>query len=681
MMQRAVALGSLRVIVTLKGVPYDQHSAILSAQSAVAGRLQGTSFTVLRQFQSTPAVLLRVDAAALQALRNDPSVASIAEDGIRRINDTASNGVIGASAAWAQGFDGTGQIVAILDSGVQTTHPFFTGKIQAEGCFSSTEPADAGVTLCPNGQETGPAGQPGQTGTGAGVNCSSAIDGCYHGTHVAGITAGKNYSGGPGYDGVARGAKIIAVQVFTEFTTTASCGGPAPCIGAYDSDIVAALDYVYNTWSITYPTIASINMSLGGGASAVPCTDSPQEPSIANLRNNRKIASVIAAGNEFATNTISYPGCSPSAVSVGATNNSDVIASFSNRAYFLSIFAPGVSINSSLPTNAFGNLSGTSMAAPHVAGAWAVMKSKSPTSGVSTVLSILRGKGPLISFSTNPGSGTITVNVPRLKLDTALQDFGNVQTIGIFRPSTATFYLRNTNTTGPADSQITFGASSDLPVVGDWNGDGKDTPGLYRNGQFLLSDSTSNPAAVTYNFALGVAGDTPIVGDWDGDGKDGVGVFRPSNGLIYIRNTLTTGFADYTMVLGVPGDIGIAGDWNGDGKDSPGVYRPSNAVFYLSDALCNCSVFADHTLTFGNTGDQPFVGDWNGDGVTGIGVYRSSNGITYLKNVPTTGFADISFVYGSNADKAVGGAWLLTTVAPAAVPSGETAPAFVPSTK
>ncbi|MBX3082085.1 MAG: SBBP repeat-containing protein [Anaerolineae bacterium] len=260
------------------------------------------------------------------------------------------------------------------------------------------------------------------------------------------------------------------------------------------------------------------------------------------------------------------------------------------------------------------------------------------------------------------------------KINTTVEP--QTDTIGIFRRANANFYLRNSNTSGFADSTLTFGASTDFPIAGDWNGDGIDTPGIYRQttGEFYLTDNTANPATVTYSFVLGNPSDQPIVGDWDGDGRDGVGVFRPSNGLIYLKNALTTGFADFTMVLGSPGDVGIAGDWNGDGKDSPGVYRPSNQVFYLSNAICNCSVFADAELGLGIAGDTPFVGDWDGDSKSGVGVYRQSNGLTYIKNALTTGFADASFVFGSASDYPLAGYWV--RVSP---PAAEAAPTFQPA--
>ncbi|MEP7285704.1 MAG: glycoside hydrolase domain-containing protein [Chloroflexota bacterium] len=270
-------------------------------------------------------------------------------------------------------------------------------------------------------------------------------------------------------------------------------------------------------------------------------------------------------------------------------------------------------------------------------------------------------------------STPITINVqPRTPVP---------ETVGIFRPSAAIFYLRNTNTTGPADLSIPFGTATDLPIAGDWNGDGIKTIGIYRSstGQFFLADSNIPGAPIVYSLVLGAPGDLPMVGDWNGDGKDGVGVFRPSNGLIYLRDTLTTGFADFQMVLGVPGDVPVAGDWNGDGQDSPGVYRPSYTSFYLSDQVCNCSVFANYSAALGIAGDSPFAGDWNGDGITGIGVFRPSNGLIYLKNMPTSGYADLSLVFGIPNDKPIAGYWAGgSTIRQTPEPTLKLAPTFVP---
>jgi hypothetical protein len=138
---------------------------------------------------------------------------------------------------------------------------------------------------------------------------------------------------------------------------------------------------------------------------------------------------------------------------------------------------------------------------------------------------------------------------------------------------------------------------------------------------------------------------------------DGVGVFRPSNGLIYLKNALATGYADYTMVLGIPGDVGVAGDWNGDGLDSPGVFRPSNAAFYLSDQDTNGGVYGDYTVALGQTGDAPIDGDWIAQGHAGVGIFRPASGLIALKNALTSGLPDSTFAYGAAGDVPVTGYW------------------------
>ncbi|MEP7286108.1 MAG: right-handed parallel beta-helix repeat-containing protein [Chloroflexota bacterium] len=263
-------------------------------------------------------------------------------------------------------------------------------------------------------------------------------------------------------------------------------------------------------------------------------------------------------------------------------------------------------------------------------------------------------------------------------------------TVGVFRPSVNTFFLRNTNTTGNADTQTTVGNANDLPVIGDWNGDGIDTVGVYRpsQGLFFLQDSNANGAPILYSIVLGTPDGLPIVGDWNGNGSDGIGVFQSSTGIIYLKNTLTSGYADYTMILGVPGDIPVGGDWDGNGIDSPGLFRPAQATFFLTNSVCNCIPSVNYSATLGVVGDSPFAGDWNGEGSTGIGVFRPSNGLIYLKDTPSTGFADKSLVFGIPNDKPIAGHWVSTQpqlpLIPNSITTGSTpvtpklAPTFVP---
>jgi hypothetical protein len=165
--------------------------------------------------------------------------------------------------------------------------------------------------------------------------------------------------------------------------------------------------------------IASVNISIGGGRFTSNCdSDFSKAPydlktPIDNLRA-AGIATVIASGNESYTNAISFPACISSAVSVGSTTKSDIVSSFSNSASFLDLLAPGSSIYSSVPGGGYEYLNGTSMAAPHVAGAWAVLKQAKPAAGVAEVLNALKSTGKAVTDTRNG------ITKPRIQVNTAL---------------------------------------------------------------------------------------------------------------------------------------------------------------------------------------------------------------------------------------------------------------------
>src|SRR4029079_18427220 len=121
-----------------------------------------------------------------------------------------------------------------------------------------------------------------------------------------------------------------------------------PCAEFDDVDLMSALDRVAVLQQQGVHRFAAVNMSLGAGFFDAPCDGDPLQPAIENL-HSLGVATVAASGNDFESDTIESPACIPGVVSVGATNDGDTVASFSNSASFLSLLAPGVSITSSVP--------------------------------------------------------------------------------------------------------------------------------------------------------------------------------------------------------------------------------------------------------------------------------------------------------------------------------------------
>lgn len=377
-------------------------------QSAAA--LQDEAALGIKRFSLTPGFAIQADAQMLNALMADPEVQEVVEDTLSRPSLPQSVPLIGGDASGTfAGKTGLGWVVAILDTGVDKTHPFLSGKVVSEACYSTNNAGAGASSVCPGGVSS-------STAPGSGVNCAATIAGCDHGTHVAGIAAGKNgaYSGAT-FSGVARDANVIAVQVFTRFDNDTYCGtGGSPCAMSYSSDQIQGLERVY-ALRATYQ-IASVNMSLGGGEYTTYCDSAPQKPAIDNLRAVN-IATVIASGNESFTAAMGAPGCISTAVSVGSTTKSDVVSSFSNSADILNLLAPGSNILSSIPGGSYSFKSGTSMATPHVTGAWAVLKQAKPNATVTELLKALVSTGKSVT-DTRSGAGNRVK--PRINLLSAV---------------------------------------------------------------------------------------------------------------------------------------------------------------------------------------------------------------------------------------------------------------------
>ena len=251
---------------------------------------------------------------------------------------------IGANNSYDLGFTGKGTYVAVIDTGVEVGHPFLAGKVALEACFSSE---------CPNGEKE-------MFGPGAATPVH------WHGTHVAGIIAGENGD----FHGVAPDAKIIAINVFDKNGA------------ALDENVAKALAYVAS-FTDRY-NIAAVNMSLGGQQPFTETCDTYLPAVTAEIHNLRikNVATVISSGNNYSLG-MSSPACISEAVSVAASHiTHNLITDFSNLSEFTTLAAPGQGINSSKMSGTYGTASGTSMAAPFVAGAFAVYRSKY---GVQTV--------------------------------------------------------------------------------------------------------------------------------------------------------------------------------------------------------------------------------------------------------------------------------------------------------
>ncbi|PWI18068.1 serine protease [Streptomyces sp. Act143] len=360
----------------------------------------------LLSYKTLPLVTLEVDKSGLDDLAAQPGVVSVTEDELVAPSLDESVPLIGGDKAVAAGKTGKGSAIAVLDTGVATNHPFLKGRVTAEACFSPVDANYGATSLCGNGAAT-------QEGTGAANSASVCADiaECDHGTHVAGIAAGDGtgLSGAPAR-GVAPGADIVAVQVFSRLDSTKYCGTTTPCIRSFTSAQIAGLEKVLALKQAGMPIVAA-NLSLGSASYSTACTKDARKTVIDSLYE-AGVATVVAAGNNGSATAVTAPACVPGAVSVGATTDDDEIASFSNHGPLLDVLAPGNGIVSSV-LSGYDSKSGTSMAAPHVAGAFAVLRQAHPDKTLAEREALLKSTG-------TPVTDEAGVTVPRIDVGKAV---------------------------------------------------------------------------------------------------------------------------------------------------------------------------------------------------------------------------------------------------------------------
>ncbi|HUR83004.1 MAG TPA: S8 family serine peptidase, partial [Thermoanaerobaculia bacterium] len=293
------------------------------------------------QWGDAPVYSLDIDRAELDELRRDPRVRAVAIDEGGQGGLAESIPRVGADVLHAQGVDGRGQTIAVLDTGIDTDHPDFAGRIVAEQCFCDNLD---GTGCCPGGAKelSGP---------------GSAEDDQGHGTHVASIAAG---GGAQALQGMAPAAHIVAVKVMDSQNRFKSF-----------QQIYRGLAWIADE----HPEVDVINMSLGSFARYSPseCEKAAisigLQPVIAKLRN-RGVLIAACTGNDGDAAAMWLPACMDEVLGVGATfDTSDNIVGFTNSSASMDIVAPGSNITASRRGGGTTTLSGTSMSAPHVAGA------------------------------------------------------------------------------------------------------------------------------------------------------------------------------------------------------------------------------------------------------------------------------------------------------------------------
>jgi subtilisin family serine protease len=319
-----------RYIVVFKDSVANPAAEAAGLARAAGGQLHHTYSAAIKGFAAT------LPAAALQGLQNNPSIAYIEQD--QTVSLSADQG----GATW--GLDridetnrildtvyhynatGAGVHAYIIDTGIRADHVEFTGRLVQAG---TSTVGDANGTNDCNG----------------------------HGTHVAGTVGGTTW-------GVAKQVSLVPVRVL-------NCRGSGSWSG-----VIAGVDWVANNRIL--PAVA--NMSLGGGLSS--SVNAAVAGAVA-----RGVTMVVAAGNSNA-NACSYsPASEPSALTVGATTNTDTRASYSNYGSCVDLFAPGSSITSSWNTGAtsINTISGTSMASPHAAGVAALVAQANPLASPAAI--------------------------------------------------------------------------------------------------------------------------------------------------------------------------------------------------------------------------------------------------------------------------------------------------------
>ena len=367
-MERAQVDGEAMVIVALRptdargtgGAPA-RRAAIAARRRSVLRATRREDVRLVRAYESVGGFLASVTPAGLGQLGAHPEVAAVDLDEVGGVALSSSASQIRADVIHERGITGDGVVIAILDTGVDASHPDIGDALIDEECFCSYQGA-----CCPNRSTR-------QSGTGAAQTRND------HGMNVAGIALSR---GRIAPLGIAPGAQLVSVKVLSD-----SGRGRL-------SDWVAALDWILSKRK----DVKVVNMSLQSGTVYRTACDSDGATNmlfsaLIDALYARGTLLFAAAGNnasDESIHAITAPACIHHAVAVGAVNDDDEVADFSDSAALVDLLAPGVNILSDGVQGRTSRLSGTSMAVPHAAGVAALLYSANPSAGAPLVEGALK---------------------------------------------------------------------------------------------------------------------------------------------------------------------------------------------------------------------------------------------------------------------------------------------------
>jgi hypothetical protein len=442
---------------------------------------------------------------------------------------------------------------------------------------------------------------------------------------------------------------------------------------AFISDQIRALGHVSDI--AIARSIAAANMSLGGGKFTAPCDTDARRPVIQALRG-LGTATVVSSGNDGYTDAVGSPACVPEAVTIGSTTKADAVSSFSDSASMVDLLAPGSDIYSSLPGATFGTLSGTSMAAPHVAGAFAALRSACWHASVDSAEVALKTSGQMITDTRNG------LRFPRIDIPAALallpQHRGQ---FALYRPGTGTIWLLQKDAAGAfypvykqGDPGLGVGgydlkSPADRAFMLDYDSKGKpDHLVLYRPGtgtMWILKHDTcagftpvyrqGDPGNGIGGYDLKSPADLAFAFDYNSSGKsDHVVLYRPGTGTMWILKRDGPGQFNPVYQQGDPGsgiggydlksgaDRAFAFDYNSSGKlDHIALYRPGTGTIWILNKNAAGTFSAVYKQGAPGNGiggydlnspaDHVFAFDYNSSGkLDHLALYRPATGTIWI---------------------------------------------------